>query len=132
MPATVAVARQQVLPQWALLTSRFPMPDDPVLQALGELERVLDANEERNAHIRRRIAVLRERRAADHAWPAIVEEEPPPLVVQLVTRNIEALQEAGARVRREEARALHAGGLSMEAIARHFGVTRQRVSALLR
>jgi transposase len=49
-----------------------------------------------------------------------------------VTRNIEALQEAGARVRREEARALHAGGLSMEAIARHFGVTRQRVSALLR
>jgi DNA-binding transcriptional regulator LsrR (DeoR family) len=35
-------------------------------------------------------------------------------------------------VRRAEARALYAEGLTMDQIAERFGVTRQRVSALLR
>ncbi len=43
----------------------------------------------------------------------------------------EGLADAGSRWRRAEARALHREGLSMEKIAVLFGVTRQRVSALL-
>jgi transcriptional regulator with XRE-family HTH domain len=43
-----------------------------------------------------------------------------------------ALDTLGADVRRAEARALYEEGLTMEQIAEHFGVTRQRVSALLR
>ena len=44
----------------------------------------------------------------------------------------EALAEFGARVRRAEAVALYGEGMTMEEIAEKFGVTRQRVSALLR
>ena len=43
-----------------------------------------------------------------------------------------ALDTGGAGVRRAEARALYAEGLTMEQIAERFGVTRQRVSTLLR
>jgi transposase len=38
----------------------------------------------------------------------------------------------GNRVRRTEARALHGEGMTMDEIAKLFGVTRQRISALLR
>jgi predicted transcriptional regulator len=54
------------------------------------------------------------------------------LIVQLLTESAETLHEHGSRVRRTEARALHREGLTMDQIARLFGVTRQRVSALLR
>jgi DNA-binding transcriptional regulator LsrR (DeoR family) len=52
--------------------------------------------------------------------------------VQLLTQDSAALDIAGANVRRAEAEALYAEGLTMEQIAKSFGVTRQRVSALLR
>jgi len=51
--------------------------------------------------------------------------------VQLLAAIQDKLTAAGADWRREEARALHREGLSMDAIALLFGVTRQRVSALL-
>ena len=51
--------------------------------------------------------------------------------MQLLTQGSAALYIAGANVRRAEAEALYAEGLTMEQIARSFGVTRQRVSALL-
>ena len=46
--------------------------------------------------------------------------------------NLVALVDAGSRLRRAEARALHVEGMTMEQIADLFGVTRQRVSALLK
>jgi predicted transcriptional regulator len=52
--------------------------------------------------------------------------------VQLLTENARLLHAYGHRVRRTEARALHREGLTMDEIARLFGVSRQRVSALLR
>jgi hypothetical protein len=55
-----------------------------------------------------------------------------PLIVQLLTESSTALDRSGAIVRRAEARALYAEGLTMEQIAERFGVTRQRVSTLLR
>jgi DNA-directed RNA polymerase sigma subunit (sigma70/sigma32) len=55
-----------------------------------------------------------------------------PLLVEMARDNLAALVEAGGRLRRAEARALHAEGLTMEQIAELFGVSRQRVSALLK
>jgi len=52
--------------------------------------------------------------------------------VELTRDNLATLVEAGSRLRRAEAHALHAEGMTMEQIAELFGVTRQRVSALLR
>jgi hypothetical protein len=53
-----------------------------------------------------------------------------PLVRQ-VASVLKRLGEASGRLRRAEARALRAEGLTTERIAQLFGVTRQRVSALL-
>jgi hypothetical protein len=55
-----------------------------------------------------------------------------PLVPQAVTANLTELLDASSRLRRAQAKALYAEGLSMHHIARLFQVSRQRVSALLR
>jgi DNA-directed RNA polymerase specialized sigma24 family protein len=112
----------------------FPgvVADDPFGQALRDLDRVLDVNLERLDQIKRRIAEIQRQRSDGLSYTEIVEAAPPPLLVQLVTESKQTLDGLGARVRRAEALALHEEGMTMEGIAERFGVTRQRVSALLR
>jgi DNA-directed RNA polymerase sigma subunit (sigma70/sigma32) len=102
------------------------------LDALRRLDRALDENIDRAHRMKRRIAELEDACLSGRPIKEIVPEEETPLIVQLLTESAEALHEHGSRVRRTEARALHREGLTMDQIARLFGVTRQRVSALLR
>jgi hypothetical protein len=102
------------------------------MTALDALERVLLANERRSVAMRERIARIRAQRAQGLGYRAIVASEDAPLVVELLTASAQELDRAGAAVRRNQARELHREGMSMDQIARHYGVTRQRVSALLR
>jgi hypothetical protein len=81
---------------------------------------------------RSRAVELQEQRRAGRAWQDIVAGEQQPLIVELVSDVMAALATAGGRWRREEALALHAEGLSINRIAAQFGVTRQRVSALIK
>ena len=106
--------------------------DDPFGQALKDLELVLDVNLERLDLIKRRIAEIQRQHSEGMSYTEIVEAASPPLLVQLVTESKQTLDGLGARVRRAEALALHKEGMTMEVIAERFGVTRQRVSALLR
>lgn len=108
------------------------MAEDTFLEALTALERTLADNEKRTSLIRARIAKLRHLRARGAPYAEIVSIKDGPLVVQLLTESSAALDVSGANVRRAEARALYAEGLTMDQIAECFGVTRQRVSALLR
>ena len=108
------------------------MSDDAFLEALTALERTLADNQKRTGLIRRRIAQLRRLRSQGAPYAEIVTTTDGPLVVQLLTESSAALDLSGASVRRAEARALYAEGLTMDQIAERFGVTRQRVSALLR
>lgn len=108
------------------------MPEDTFLEALAALERTLADNEKRTTLIRRRIAQLRRLRAQGARYAEIVDVSDGPLIVQLLTESSAALDVSGASVRRAEARALYTEGLTMDEIAERFGVTRQRVSALLR
>lgn len=101
-------------------------------KALRDLERALDANARRMARIKRRIGEIRRQRSAGSSYREIVEGARDDLSVRLITETTEALEEVGARVRRTEALALHREGMTMEEIAEKFGVTRQRISALLR
>ena len=55
-----------------------------------------------------------------------------PLVVTRLTQLGDILNQAGAEVRRAEARQLREEGLTQEAVAELFGVSRQRVAALLK
>jgi DNA-directed RNA polymerase specialized sigma24 family protein len=108
------------------------MARDPFDRALRDLEGGLEANARRMAQIKRRIAEIRRQRSAGRSYREIVEATQGDLTVQLITEAKQALDEFGARVRREEALALYGEGMTMEEIAAKFGVTRQRVSALLR
>ena len=79
-----------------------------------------------------RAHVLREGRQAGRPYSELVAAEPRPLLVERLAEVLEELATASAAFRRSEARVLHDDGLSQESIAAFFGVTRQRVSALLR
>ena len=102
------------------------------LQALEELEGALERNLETIEHARKRIAYLRRELAAGRKLPEIVPAEDTPVLVRLLTESANLLHTYGTRVRRTEARALHREGMTMEEIATLFGVSRQRVSQLLR
>jgi transposase len=108
------------------------MAEDAFLDALAALESTLADNEKRTALIKKRIAQLRRLRAKGMSYTEIVATRNGPLLVQLVTESSTALDTSGASVRRAEARALYAEGQTMDQIAEGFGVTRQRVSTLLR
>ena len=105
---------------------------DDFFKALTALEGVLSDNAERSRLIKKRIELLRRSRGNGTSFSELVEGEDGPLIVNLLTESSAELDTCGAAVRRAEARALYAEGMTMEQIAESFGVTRQRVSALLR
>ena len=105
---------------------------DPVLEALDELVRALRNNQARIEATIARAERIREQREEGLTYREIESGVERPLIIELTRDNLAALVEAGSRLRRAEARALHAEGMTMERIAELFGVTRQRVSALLR
>lgn len=113
-------------------TDAKPDPVDAFLDALLELDRGLEENIDRAHRMKRRIEDLRRAHAEGRSISEIVPAEETPLLVQLLTESAEHLAAYGSRVRRTEARVLYGEGMTMDEIARLFGVTRQRVSALLR
>ncbi len=71
-------------------------------------------------------------RLAGESFSKIAADRGRPLAVERVSAIVEALVLSSAKLRRAHAKVLHAEGLTMEQIADLFGVTRQRVSAILR
>ncbi|MBW3657743.1 MAG: helix-turn-helix domain-containing protein [Actinobacteria bacterium] len=108
-----------------------PAPDDEVLRALDDLLEVLRDHEHVELIVAR-AEQLRARRAEGAAYSETVDEESRPLIVEVLSEHIQSLLRTSARFRRAEAAALHAEGLTMDRIAELFGVTRQRVSTLLK
>ncbi|MCW2991181.1 MAG: hypothetical protein JWM73_1775 [Solirubrobacterales bacterium] len=82
--------------------------------------------------MRDRIARVVEGREAGDSYRDIVGAESGPLLVEMLTEATQALDAAGAAFRRAEASALYDEGMTMDEIAEAFGVSRQRVSTLLR
>lgn len=105
---------------------------DRLLVALIELEDAAKTNAERSRLIQRRAARLRKRIETGDSVAELVRAENQPRMVELLTTNMATLETAGAEFRAAEALALRAEGLTIEAIAGLFGVTRQRISALLK
>jgi len=105
---------------------------DPAGRALDELVTAITTTQQLLADALARAETLREQRRSGAGYREIVLAEPRPLLVEILSDSILSLVEAGSRFRRAEARALHDEGMTMEAIAGLFGVTRQRISHLLR
>ena len=105
---------------------------DPATGALTALLGELDSCIAQLEHARRRAEQLLEQRRADRPWLAVVTQESRPLVVESISSVMASLATAGHAWRREQALALHQEDVSINRIAALFGVTRQRISALLR
>jgi transcriptional regulator len=103
-----------------------------LVAALHEMERAAADNIERSREIQRRAHLLRRRLEAGGSLVELVRAEAPPRTVELVSSNMTTLETAGAELRAAQALALRAEGLTIESIADLFGVSRQRISALLR
>ena len=100
--------------------------------ALRELIAELDRCVEELGHARERAEELLDRRRSGHSWTDIVSGESRPLVVERISTVLATLAGAGSTWRREQALALQAEEVSINRIAAMFGVTRQRISALLK
>jgi len=105
---------------------------DLAARALEELIAELHVCIDVLQHALRRAERLHEQRESGKTWREIVPAEPRPLVVESITTALDTLTTTGGRWRREQARALHAEGASINRIAALFGVTRQRISVLVR
>lgn len=105
---------------------------DPATVALEALVAELEDCMSRLAHARERADMLLKHRRSGGPWLEVVTAESRPLVVESISAVMASLATAGHAWRREQAAALHDEGISINRIAALFGVTRQRISALLR
>jgi hypothetical protein len=105
---------------------------DPAVRALRDLLDVLDVCITELDRARSRARDLLAQRRTGAAWLDIVTAESRPLVVEQVSTVMAALATAGGSWRREQAHALQSEHVSINRIAALYGVTRQRISALLR
>ena len=105
---------------------------DPAMRALEDLVTELDACIAELEHARARSSSLLAKRRSGRPWLEIVTSEARPLVVESISTVLGSLATAGHAWRREQASALQAEDVSINRIAALFGVTRQRISALLR
>lgn len=129
------MATQLMLPQYGLRYTRLMVAqgvNDPVLDALERLVSDLRENIDSNTAAIARARTIADMRSRGLPYRQIADETGRPLVVELITENLERLRMSGAELRRAQAEALHDEGLTMGEIAELFGVTRQRVSAILR
>ena len=109
-----------------------PTALDSFLATLDALEEGAARNAERSREIQRRIATYRRQIERGRDLTAVVEDEPRPRLVELLTANKETLETTGAEVRATQALVLREEGRTLDEIATLFGVTPQRISALLR
>jgi hypothetical protein len=107
-------------------------PPDEVLDALESVIAGLVDNATRIEVALERAAQIKQQRGEGRTYSEIVQRCPGPLLVEILTTNLLVLHTIGHRLRTAEARALRDEGLSCRDIANLFGVSRQRVMALLR
>lgn len=112
--------------------SDTPAPDGPATAALEALVTELETCIAQLQHAHDRAQRLLVQRREGRPWLAIVTAESRPLVVESISAVMSSLATAGHAWRREQALALHEEDVSINRIAALFGVTRQRISALLR
>ena len=74
---------------------------------------------------------LQELRRQGQSWFEIASGEERPLIVEQISSAIASLATTGGLWRRDQDTALHSEGVSINRIAALYGVTRQRISALL-
>ncbi len=108
--------------------------EDPggVLAAVDGLAAAVEENGKDERLLVRRLRELREGRAEGRSWLDLLGPDERPSVLGLIGRIIGRLTDAGGALRRALARGLRLEGATIATIAKRFGVSHQRISALLR
>jgi hypothetical protein len=106
--------------------------EDAATAALEDLVTELEHCVEELTRARARAENLLRERRAGRPWLEVVTGDDRPLVVERISTVLAALATAGHAWRREQAVALQRENVSINRIAALFGVTRQRISALLK
>lgn len=102
-----------------------------VVQSMEDLAACLTASAAQMAVLAERARQVSREVASGRALADVIDDEPKPLIIAHMTDLLDELADTAAAVRRAEAAQLSAEGLSQYRIAQLFGVTRQRISALL-
>lgn len=105
---------------------------DDVLVALDRVVVGLQENARRIEAALARIEEIREQRQSGLSYAEIAEGETGPPVVGLITTSLLALDQVGHSLRASGALALRREGVTTARIAQIFGVSRQRITHLLR
>jgi PAS domain S-box-containing protein len=105
--------------------------EDEVLDAVEDVVAVLEESRTHASVVDHRAEALRRGRERGASYAELLTEAEGPLILEAVTNLLDGLLEAGGRLRRAQARALYAEGLSMDKVGRLLRVSRQRVSALI-
>ena len=105
---------------------------DEVLEAIESVVVALTENLSRTEVALQRAAEIREHRLAGRTYAEIFEYSDHPLLLEILTSNVLELHHVGHRLRAVQASALRQEGLSTQRIAQLYGVSRQRIMALLR
>ena len=109
-----------------------PGPDDEALACLSDLAAASGELHHQLSELSQRLVFTRGRHLPGLSYAQMMPLEDRLATMEQISAAIKALVREGSRFRRLEARALYAEGLTMAQLATVFGVSRQRVSALLR
>lgn len=103
-----------------------------LVKRLSELEAALGDNIERSTEIQRRVVAFHAAIDNGAEVTALVEDEEQPRTVEMLSENLAILEDVGSSFRQSLAQALRSEGMTIHTIGQLFGVTRQRISALLK
>lgn len=103
-----------------------------LMHSLSEIEAALADNIDRSIEIRRRVLQFQAQLTNGATIDELIHAEDEPRTVAMLTENMAILDGVGSNFRFSLAQALRDEGMTIAAVADLFGVTRQRISALLR
>jgi hypothetical protein len=109
-----------------------PIMFDDVIEALEDVEDAAQSTAAASGQLLNRVRDSSRQRRSGESWRAIITSEPAPRLVERISALMARWGAAGSRLRRAQAAALREEGMTADQIAQLFGVSRQRVSALLR
>jgi hypothetical protein len=113
------------------MTNGSAANDQAMARALDDVAEAADETALDQQRLARRARSMSRQRRSGSSWIQILHRERQPGLLVLMTRSARRLHEVSGRFRPVLGQALVDEGLSTRQVARMFGVTRQRISAML-